>query len=616
MNRAEYDGLLINNHDNGKNHMLEIRTKIRDYPMIEAGFFAGERNSHEMVETVTQPYFRSIELTKKRLDENGITKKTVLRPDVKKKKRRAQEWEEYMQQFDTYYRDSDIKTGEEGHHEFAASSKNVIANHSFYRGGKKAYSYEDHEISTIDLLKVKGDGQYAACPNCGNIALIATYTDGCDYCHSKFKVEDFDLKVSGYSLKENVTKKTKGTYLKSLKTVIRLTVLAFLIMVAMIIVVSLAKNQTKNYLFAGSAFAFSVVFLPVFARGVWLFIRIFLGASILYVIYCIFRRESSKVVKTMLPDFSVTDFCQNLEYKLKNIHMADTAKEVESFAKISLEDVVRKNNGIIECSLVKVRFQKAWEEYNGYQLAISCKMRLIIFENGRFRKKYEKISLRMSLDQSVRVRNMSGNRIGGILAYICPHCGGNVDLLNGGICDYCGHKLDYSKYDWMIEDYKSSLMKVSDYGKIRLAIILFYVLVLGTTFVQKGNRHILRTGYYLIDYANHRDQVLGEIYGIVSKPEIDESKLEVKDLSSDINCKIYHYENVAGYEEAEKYLEVLRDDGAYTLTEIEDDHYIAYRKTTYYHEPVYVKIYVRFNEKMLEIEFHLEDKIEKESDEK
>ena len=90
----------------------------------------------------------------------------------------------------------------------------------------------------------------------------------------------------------------------------------------------------------------------------------------------------------------------------------------------------------------------------------------------------------------------------------------------------------------------------------------------------------------------------------------------MKDLSSDINCKIYHYENVAGYEEAEKYLEVLRDDGAYTLTEIEDDHYIAYRKTTYYHEPVYVKIYVRFNEKMLEIEFHLEDKIEKESDEK
>lgn len=152
-------------------------------------------------------------------------------------------------------------------------------------------------------------------------------------------------------------------------------------------------------------------------------------------------------------------------------------------------------------------------------------------------------------------------------------------------------------------------MKVSDYGKIRAGIILFYLLVLGMTFVQKGNRNIVKTGMYMVDYANHRDQVLGEIYGSTIKPEIDDSKLEVKDKSSDINCKIYLYENVDGFEEAEKYLEALRDDDEYSITEIEDDYYIAYKKTTYYHEDVFIKIYVRFDENMVEIEFNLVEKV-------
>lgn len=376
------------NNGNSEN-IKEIRTKIREYPAIENRFFSGEMNSHEMVKIITQPYFRSLELSKKRLDENGITMKTDIRPDVKKKSRRAREWEEYQQQFDSYQKDRDITMGEEGHNIFATSSNNVMAEHSFFINGKRAYFYKDHEISTINLLKVKGDGKYAECPNCGNIAPISTYTDGCDYCHSKFKVEDFDLKVSGYSLKENVTKKTKGTYLKSLKTVVILTGITFLLMIGLMILVVMARNKTKNYLFAGSAFAFSFAVVPVLAKGVKIFLISFFGIYILYSVLKIFRSESSLTVKTMLPDFSTPDFCQNLEYKLKSIHMAETAKEVESFANISLENIVRKNENVIDSSLVKVKFKKAWEEYSGYKMALSCKMRLIMLENGKFKKKYE-----------------------------------------------------------------------------------------------------------------------------------------------------------------------------------------------------------------------------------
>lgn len=604
MNRAEYDEKLrqeknrVYYNKSNTDYVQELNRKADEYPDYENQYFCDEINGEAMTGVVTQPFFKSLELSKKRLDENGLTKRVDLYPDNKKKGKKHVSNE---------YRTNsakDIEVGSEGNNIFATRDKKVIAKHWFYKNGKVIYSYKDSEISTIDLLKTKGDGKYAACPNCGHIALIATYTDGCDYCHSKFEVSDFDTKISGYSLKENVAKKTKGTYKKSLRTVGLLTLAAFILLLVSLFVVGTTSKQTTNMLLLGSGFVFSVAILPVFFRGLVLFYLLFFIGYVVWLPVKNIRFKRENVVKKVIRDFSVSDFCQNLEYKLKSIHMADKAEDVAAFANINLNDIVKKNEGIVDCTLVKVKFHNADIEQNKYVIHISCKLRLIIFNDGKLKRKYEKLKLKMSLDQSVSMK-----RIGGIRSYRCPDCGGNIDLLNGGKCDYCGHRMDYSMYDWMIEDYVSDIMKVSDYGKIRYGIIAFYIMVLAVTFMQHSNRKMLRLGLNIVDYAAHREQVLGEIYGQVVKPDIAEDKLEIKDDMKDINRKIYVYEDIDGVTEGTKYYGVLAEKEEYIFSEIEDNYFVFYKASRYYDEDMYIKIYVTFDENTVRIEFNLADKV-------
>ena len=41
--------------------------------------------------------------------------------------------------------------------------------------------------------------------------------------------------------------------------------------------------------------------------------------------------------------------------------------------------------------------------------------------------------------------DLQSQTLGSIHCYYCPNCSGTVNLLNGGVCDYCDTKVDYSK---------------------------------------------------------------------------------------------------------------------------------------------------------------------------
>ena len=37
--------------------------------------------------------------------------------------------------------------------------------------------------------------------------------------------------------------------------------------------------------------------------------------------------------------------------------------------------------------------------------------------------------------------------------YKCPNCGGSVDILGGGVCEYCNTAVDYRNFGWIITSY-------------------------------------------------------------------------------------------------------------------------------------------------------------------
>lgn len=592
------------NINQGRNiNLAQIRKKATEFNDFRNSYYNDRINGEKLTEKVTQPFFKSLAISKRRLDENGITMEVMLLPEKKKKNTNGHPLE------------SKVQTGEDKSHIFARCTGNLLARYQFFKNGKKIYANTDSEIGEVDLLKVKGDGQFASCPNCGNRALISTYIDGCDYCHSKFAVTDFDTKVSGYSLKENVVKKTKSSYLGTLKKIALVTVLLLVGLIASLIIVAMNVNrQTSGLMLVGSVFLFAIALLPVLFRGVLIFFILFVVLYSIYVVICVIHSDDSDMVKQVLPDFSKADFIQNLEYKLKSIHMADSAKEVSAFADIRFDEIVNRNKNVIDCSLVKVKFKKITQDSEQYHLLLFCKMKLIVMKNegNRLKRKYENITLKMSLDKTVSPR-----KIGGITRYVCPRCGGNIDLLNGGICEHCGLIMDYSKYDWIIEDYKSYVMKMSNYGKIQIAIILLYVSVLGVTFLAYAKTRYLDTAFDAVDYSLHRNEVLHKIYSNMPLPEIEGVEPVIRDNKKDFNQKIYIYEMVDGVREAEGYFERLSEDSeciVHDLKEEQNDkgvsgYYVFYKKSRMYGDDIYIKEYVTYDKDSLTIAFSLADKV-------
>lgn len=142
---------------------------------------------------VTQPFWHNIKATSKRQQSMGVRVEEVYCPT----KSLFKDWEVMQvnpkKQFISGRVIRDIQT------------TRVV-----YLKGQPIYREKIREICYRFLLKSKVENGLIACPNCGTFAPTESYLDGCDFCKSKFTVQDFDAKVSGiYSMKKKLLKEQR-----------------------------------------------------------------------------------------------------------------------------------------------------------------------------------------------------------------------------------------------------------------------------------------------------------------------------------------------------------------------------------------------------------------------
>lgn len=53
---------------------------------------------------------------------------------------------------------------------------------------------------------------------------------------------------------------------------------------------------------------------------------------------------------------SFADFMQNMEYKIRNIHLADSLEQVDFYTKCSMKEIVAKYSDVISCDVVNLNF--------------------------------------------------------------------------------------------------------------------------------------------------------------------------------------------------------------------------------------------------------------------
>lgn len=440
-------------------------------------YFSNQLNDEEMTEITTQPFWQSMHLSKKRLFEKGLVSETTVSKSIKPM---------------TFIHDASNERSEIG-----LFNQPVKEHKKIYHNGKIIYDKKDDKIITVSAIKALGDDENACCPNCGHLGKISSYIDGCDYCNSKFSVTDFEEKLSAFCLVENTPKKVLKIFKKiALVIGILALVMGFLSIASIIVAIILDMTGASDTLESASLviFMISAELSPFF----W---KVFSYTGILFVIILILafillgqRISNAKIVNTHLDNFSPEDFTQNLEFKLRNIHFASNAKEVNAYATFDFANVIANYKDVIECTLSKLAFKSVKEQNNTYYIDADLICSLTKYHNNKVRVESEKIAITLSAPKDLQIQNPDN-----IHCYYCPSCASTISLLNGGICEYCGTKLDYSKYSWMIEKYESKGKVVNPFIKIKWLLMTIYAtafIIISAIILAKNSDTLFYLAHY------------------------------------------------------------------------------------------------------------------------
>ena len=175
-------------------------------------------------------------------------------------------------------------------------------------------------------------------------------------------------------------------------------------------------------------------------------------------------------VSSIFENNSFADFLQNIEYKIRNIHLVDSSKQVDFYTKCSMNDIVHKYSDVISCDLVNIHFLEGIEDEEIYYIKTRATARLIRYYGSRIHIQHELIDFDVSGKKTVIDKPVKAMR-----EYKCKNCGNSLNLFEGVTCRFCGETFDYADYDWMIESY-SSKRKI-DILPIAIKVIMCVVLI-------------------------------------------------------------------------------------------------------------------------------------------
>lgn len=435
----------------------ESEGRTEDFYRELKAFYRGSKEAEKnLMEQTTQPFWQSLRLSRKRLQQRELT----VAMDMQEPSRLA----DYE------------GPKKDGYDYTCRRTQAVKMRRTYYRGGKRIAFMKTPEIAAASFLQADVQGEMAVCPNCGHEGKLSGYIDGCDACGAKFLVSDFETKVSGFSLEEDAQQKSISNFVKAGVTV-AITAIAFAVLAIcaggiMFLLLALGRNGF-HAVKAAAAMMLGVGLAPVFFRSLFFMVIIFLVMMIVMEVYRNPRIQEESKVKTLIPEFSTGNFLQNLEYQLRMIHLADKAEQVCFFAACDLDDVVAGYQRVVDCCVCRVRFLEAEAVGDSYRISVEVKMRLTLDTGKKIRNRYEKIRLELEGRRDVVAQHSRALR-----EYKCPNCGGSVDILGGGVCEYCNNAVDYRNFGWIITSYTNLGRPENPFAKILAAALGTYGILL------------------------------------------------------------------------------------------------------------------------------------------
>lgn len=382
----------------------------------------------------------TLELQKKRLDENNVRKEVV---------------------FDT--KESSFKQAlkcftvtDRGDYKSDVACKDYKVTETFFVNNKKKKKRKNKRnfYATITRLLNQNAGGAVACPNCGAISDVQDLLTGCKSCGTRFIVDDLFPKVTNfYHIKDEV-----DPIRKILKPSMLICVLG---MIATVMSYSLISNINNGNIVQGSDdFVFQIVQCVI--------VGLIYGAVSGYILWAAFiliwmmigaikslfllgphikaKTKLPKLMRQIDPNFSYEFFIGKVINLIKLMIFSDDYTNLAAYDGKPMQNKFK--------DIIDVKYDST-VKFNGFKINgsycyvdITAYTTVLKIDCGDVKKAKEKFRI-------VVCKNINAIADAGfsIKKVSCKSCGGSFDATREHNCPYCGNPYHLGNDDWVVIEF-------------------------------------------------------------------------------------------------------------------------------------------------------------------
>ena len=399
-------------------------------------FFLGKGipENAALQENVTQFLWHMLVLKKQRLDQ----KETVLDQDIRHEEVNGQPEVRSEYEFD-------------GRYEIGLTQETVCGKVSYIRKGKTLFERTGFNRARYRTVSAKQEGEdRIVCPCCGNVSDRNNLMDGCDYCGSRFLVEDLGLRVNEYDL---ILDKEVEAEQRFNKSFFKNCLTAGIVVFAAGAVFLLLSGELFAGLFRLILWSAVLGFLFSFVKYVLSGVKGGFGNNDKYLEEERRRdRETVKKIRSFDPEFSLEGFYAEVQNMVSALHFARKPDQVSAFFENPEQDRIRKilsgYGDVLDISPRQI-FLREYTVSGGMQhLGVEMLVKLLELKGENAREREERILLELVRKSSCMTRTVCAP-----VFLKCKSCGASLSLMEGAHCSYCGNDGKLSETGWAIQSY-------------------------------------------------------------------------------------------------------------------------------------------------------------------
>ena len=355
----------------------------------------------------------------------------------------------------------------DGRYDVTDAYEEIYATRTYWQGGRTIKQLYDKEVARYTFLSAKNIGaDQVVCPNCGSVSSKSNLIDGCDFCGTKFTIEDLSGRVANFGFRRDfeVEEGKRQAIRKLIYPWVCLGVMMPLINIGFFmpffyrkdlnVFVQFLTGLVNAFVFGAGGFLMAtltmLLLVPLAFVSSAFLEELGLNQKLVYRSRKEWDREIkwAEKVRKQDPLFSIQSFFGGLENKIYAIHFANTKNEVNAFSNCDLSEHLQNYQEVVDVETLSLMLN-AYQIKEGVQTAVVGAILLLReFKNNKIETRKELVRMYLEKKEDCKTQAVCAPSI-----LRCSKCGSSLSLLEGKICQYCGSELDMKEHDWVITKY-------------------------------------------------------------------------------------------------------------------------------------------------------------------